>query len=396
MAEEQFSNNVDLYTEYQIIDTYVDKQTVIKRFDAMFSKSKKEDINYLIINSHGNKTGIVDFSYFELKSILDQYDGHFVIVISAFHSGAATEVFNQQKNENSTYNIYCSSTKDQYAFSMEGGYSLFLRMYYRCLPNLYFINLYADYNGDNIITANELAKYLSDEGIYTENINGKTYTIQPVSYIEEPNLSVFAKDRQNSIVKSCYRISDNSCLYSLNNSQFSRDSNIAILPKFCIDNGLVKGLNNNSASDDIFLYDSRLINVPIPHQFLIHSTDEEDYFAISSSDNQRWLLPENSNEGATIKGTTEKQKAGIWKVVKSSTEIFTFEFVKQNSTAKSYDSAGLVLDVKGSEVSNCNPLILWKNNNTSNQKFKLFLPEDQHFINDIISTWRYFYIGTSR
>ncbi|MFQ7233281.1 MAG: hypothetical protein ACLRPU_00280 [Enterococcus hulanensis] len=395
MAEEEFSNRVDSYTEYQIIDTYNDKQTVINRIDAMFSKSKKEDINYLIINSHGDPNGIVDFSYYELKNILDKYDGHFVIVISACHSGGAIEVFSEpKKNVNSTYNIYCSSAKNQYSFSMENGYAFFLANYFQdSLPNNYFSQLYADTNSDNVITASELASYLSDKGRYTESIDGKTFTCTPVSYIEESDLPIYSKDRQASVAKSCYTISDKSCCYERDNSQMiPDDSNVAIIPKFCRDRGLIKGLDNNSASDNIFLCYSRLSNVPINHQFIIHSTNEPNYFAISSSDNLRWLLPETATEGANITWTTDKQKAGIWKVVRSDKETFFFEFVKQNATAKSYDSAGLVLDVKGSETSDQTPLILWKYYNTSNQRFSLFLPESNCFATDVISTWLYFYI----
>ena len=185
LAEKEFANTDYAYTNTQIIDAFNDKQTVIAKLNETFKDSTDDDVNYLVIESRGWIGGIIDFSFQELKDILDQYKGHFVIELAIgnprdllnkmqvkkFQLGFA-EIFN---DNTSKYNIYYSNmdlaketaTKAYFESSQigENGY------------------LNADYNQDNIVTASELAQYL------TKNNN----TWLSNSFVSNPELPVFAK-----------------------------------------------------------------------------------------------------------------------------------------------------------------------------------------------------------
>lgn len=199
MAEKKFTNTIDPYTDYQIIDAFNDKKTVITKLNAAFKNSKENDINYLIVDSHGWTGGIIDFSFQELKDILDQYPGHFVINIDACNSGSAIdrmqrevkEVFKQPKNKmgkfkNSKYNVFCSSSKTQASY-FTSNYSYNTKAYFDAskIGKNGFLN--ADYNRDYIVTASELSQCLEE--------NGKAFGAPPVSQVVEPDLPVFATSR---------------------------------------------------------------------------------------------------------------------------------------------------------------------------------------------------------
>lgn len=185
MAEKEFANTDYAYTNSQIIDVFNDKQTAITKLNDAFKDAKDEDINYLVIESRGWIGGIVDFSFEELKEILDQYKGHFVIELAMGNPSNAlsklqvkqfqlnfTEIFN---DNTAKYNIYYSNmdfakdtaTKAYFESSQvgENGY------------------LNADYNQDNVVTASELAQYLAqNNNVWLSN-----------SFVSNPDLPIFAK-----------------------------------------------------------------------------------------------------------------------------------------------------------------------------------------------------------
>lgn len=197
MAEKEFTNTIDPYTDYHIADAFNTKQAAIAKLNAAFKNSKDEDINYLVIESHGWAGGLIDISFQELKNILDQYKGHFVINIMACNSGGAINriqipnALKTPKNkmgefENSRYTVFCSSSKTQFSYGTSD-YAFFTKAYFDSsqIGENGFLN--ADYNQDNIVTASELGKYLET--------NGKAGDSTPVSQIPEPNLPVFATNR---------------------------------------------------------------------------------------------------------------------------------------------------------------------------------------------------------
>ncbi|HGV8438722.1 TPA: putative mucin/carbohydrate-binding domain-containing protein [Enterococcus faecium] len=197
MAEKEFTNTIDPYTDYHIADAFNTKQAAIAKLNAAFKNSKDEDINYLVIESHGWTGGLIDISFQELKNILDQYKGHFVINIMACESGGAINriqipnALKTPKNkmgefENSRYTVFCSSSKTQFSYGTSD-YAFFTKAYFDSsqISENGFLN--ADYNQDNVVTASELGKYLET--------NGKAGNSTPVSQIPEPNLPVFATNR---------------------------------------------------------------------------------------------------------------------------------------------------------------------------------------------------------
>lgn len=199
MAEKEFTNTIDPYTTYHIIDAFNDKKTAITKLNEAFKNSKEDDINYLVIDSHGRTEGIIDFSFQEIKNILDQYKGHFVISISACESGGAIDkmrkslmqTFQVSQNKmgefkDSKYTVFCSSSKTQYSY-MTSAYTFFTKAYFDSsqMGKNGFLN--ADYNKDHVVTASELAQYLET--------NGKAGDATPVSQIPEPNLPIFATNR---------------------------------------------------------------------------------------------------------------------------------------------------------------------------------------------------------
>lgn len=201
MAEKEFTNTIDPYARYQIIDAFNDKKKAIMKINEAFKNSKEEDINYVVIESHGYSGGIIDFSFQELKYILDQYKGRFVINIFACHSGGAInkmqveaqKVFKQPKNkmgefENSRYNVFCSSSKTNLSyFSTSKGFSPYTKAYFDAAKQGKNGFLNADYNQDNVVTTEELAKYVSDNRYFMG--------VPTVSQIADSNLPVFAVNR---------------------------------------------------------------------------------------------------------------------------------------------------------------------------------------------------------
>ncbi|MGV8958383.1 putative mucin/carbohydrate-binding domain-containing protein [Lactococcus lactis] len=199
MAKSEFTNTIDPYSKFQIVDASQSKQDVINALESTFANSKEEDINYLVFHSHGWSGGIIDFTFSELRSILDQYKGHFVLVLSACNSGGMiNKIENSFKKafleprskmgefKDSKYNVFCACTKDQPAYN-NGKYGWFIKAYFDAskIGKNDFLN--ADYNHDGMITASELSQYLEK--------NGKAGCATPVSQIVEPDLPLFVRSR---------------------------------------------------------------------------------------------------------------------------------------------------------------------------------------------------------
>lgn len=176
MAQKEFSNTIDPYKDYEILDAFKSKDEVITGLNDAFKNSKKDDINYLMLDAHGWEEGILDFTFEELKGILDQYKGHFVLVVSACHSGGAIDKMQKSlmqtfqapqtrsgEFKNSKYDVFCSSSKTQNSYYIRD-YSFFTKAYFDSsqLNQNGFSN--ADYNQDNVVTAAELDQYLESNG----------------------------------------------------------------------------------------------------------------------------------------------------------------------------------------------------------------------------------------
>ena len=220
-AQEEFRNTIDPYSTSAVLDAFKSKAEVINSLNTTFANSKDEDINYLIIESHGYSGGIIDFSFQELKNILDSYKGKFVLVIHSCHSGSAINKI-QMKEENNQftknllktfggttngsslgrckifeknykYTVFCSCTDAQYSYH-DPNYSYLIKGYFDGVKQKN--NLFAsDYNKDEVVTADEMFKYLSKHGKpgAISSILGLKST--PVASIPDPNLPVFAKSR---------------------------------------------------------------------------------------------------------------------------------------------------------------------------------------------------------
>lgn len=199
IAQEEFSNTIDPYKDYKILDAFKSKNEVISGLNAAFENSKKDDINYLVIDSHGWEGGIIDFSFKELKGILDQYKGHFVIVIDACNSGGAIDKIQKSlmrtflvpqnkigEFKDSKYNVFCASRKTQSSY-MINDYSFFIKAYFDSsrMGKNGFLN--ADTDQNNIVTASELSEYLK--------VHGAAGKATPVSQVVDPELPVFATNR---------------------------------------------------------------------------------------------------------------------------------------------------------------------------------------------------------
>ncbi|MBL3708789.1 hypothetical protein GHK79_13500 [Enterococcus faecium] len=185
LAEKEFANTDYAYTNTQIIDAFNDKQTAIAKLNETFKDATDDDVNYLVIESRGWIGGIIDFSFHELKDILDQYKGHFVIELAMGNPRDSlnkmlakkfqlsfTEIFN---DNTSKYNIYYSNMD----FAKETGTKAYFESS-QIGENGY---LNADYNQDNVVTASELSSYLAQ--------NNNTWLSN--SFVSNPELPVFAK-----------------------------------------------------------------------------------------------------------------------------------------------------------------------------------------------------------
>lgn len=208
MAQKEFTNTIDPYSKYQIVDASQPKIDVINALESTFGNSEEEDINYLIFHSHGWSGGIIDFSFSELRSILDQYKGHFVLVLSACESGGMISKQNTTAGEiedsfikafseprarsgefkNSKYNVFCACTQSQSAYN-NGKYGFFIKACFdssKINPSDGCCN--ADYNKDNIVVPTELEQYLASHG----NVGTKA---TPVAQVTDYDLPVFATNR---------------------------------------------------------------------------------------------------------------------------------------------------------------------------------------------------------
>lgn len=205
MAKKEFENTLDPYEKYAIIDADKSKQEVIDGINNTFSESKDDDINYLLMSSHGYDSGIIDFSFKELRNILDQYKGKFVIILDACGSGGLiqnnTMIANciREFSENNTgmlksgefkdskYNVFAACEANQSSY-MSSSYGFFMKSYFDSSQkgqNGNFLN--ADSNQDNIVTASELSEYVK--------VHGAAGKATPISQVVDPELPVFATNR---------------------------------------------------------------------------------------------------------------------------------------------------------------------------------------------------------
>ena len=227
MAEKEFSNPQAPYTAYKIMDADQSKQAVIAGLDSVFSHAKADDVNYLLMSAHGEKDGILDFTFAELRTLLDRYQGHFVIVLDACQSGGLIQRAEMARNfvntfeppkvqtrsgefMNSKYNVFAACSKDQDSYMTED-YGFFMKSYFdssQVGANGY---LNADANHDQNVSITELDQYLATYG--------KMLDATPVSQIVDQNLTVFSTAGEKPV--AMYR------LYNPNSSEhfYTRNSN---------------------------------------------------------------------------------------------------------------------------------------------------------------------------
>ena len=170
LAEKAFSSSKVPYKEHAVLDAFKPKSEVITQLDSVFKKAQDEDINYLVIDSHGSSYGIIDFSYRELRNILDKYKGHFIISIFACESGGSISKI--QKNifkgfrkpndksggfENSRYNIFCSCHEDEYSY-FNSYYAPFTKSFFEATEENDVGKLKGDLNDDGV----QVHPYFSD------------------------------------------------------------------------------------------------------------------------------------------------------------------------------------------------------------------------------------------
>lgn len=386
IATAEFSPSI--YTKSSVLDSTYSWQKIVESMNTTFGNSSDNDINYLIINGHGYSSGSGTryFTYKQLKNTLDQYKGHFVLVFNMCYSGASIEKaslelkmtfgLENKKGEfkNTKYNVYCCCSQTEKGSYDRNGFSHFIKCYFdssKINENGY---LNADYNHDNIVTAAELEQYLSIYGKQT--VSGNLVT--PVAQVINPNLELFTIEGRNH-----YNISQYSCYYKKHNLTAGKifQEPVGLAPFHCLKKEKLKFVDNNSSSDSLFIYDfpggSHLVD---NHQFIIHPTDKAGYFAISTVDNKRWILPSYPGKGAKITYTDSRTFAGIWKLIvqegKDAQSLFSFDFVGYNDKDKNYEGEHLTLDVTQHKEDNLTPLVLWtRYDNYDHQKFGIFSPE---------------------
>lgn len=186
--------------------TSISKYSVTNAIKQAFANSKESDISYIYLSCHGGVGGYLgcatDGGYFmeELKGILDEIPGTFVIMVDACYSGTLAEsgIFNTSGLLGSSkYKIItaCSSQQTSGAFDISiatdywaygCGYSYYKAGYFpgdvdtletraNYIYNRCLYKLPADANNDGYVTLNELRNYSNSrddyyvQRIYPEN-----------------------------------------------------------------------------------------------------------------------------------------------------------------------------------------------------------------------------------
>ena len=194
------------------------KQEILSKFRYMFSNSKDSDINYIYMTCHGDQYGNIfigsDDTYFsgrELKNILSQYRGKFVVMIDCCYSGtilsksSATnpaKLFVDNFTNSGNYSksgelrsdkflVLCASSQTESSFSTERiSYATKYWAKGAGWDGVYnsITYLQADYDSNKKVTLSELYNYSKERVNYDLN---KRQTV--VVYPENSNFNIFGR-----------------------------------------------------------------------------------------------------------------------------------------------------------------------------------------------------------
>lgn len=211
--------------------TGISKSGVTNAIKQTFAGAKASDISYLYLSTHGATNGYIaigtdgGYSMTELKSILDQIPGTFVIMLNSCYSGNFVEsgVFNTSGLLGSSkYKILTSSSSTQ----MSGGYDISISTdfwaygsgysYYKAgrmtfgdnstfdsransLTNRFLNKLPADANGDGYVTLKEITNFSNTR---SNEQYGSSYTI--CSYPSNSDFVMFTLPTVNNFNANWY------------------------------------------------------------------------------------------------------------------------------------------------------------------------------------------------
>lgn len=210
------------------VNTSETKEAVVAAINSAFSGSDDNDINYLLLEGHGN-IPIIDlhpvFYYSEIREILDEIPGHFVVMIMACHSGSAIDTTAAQSVSNisetdiaqsiidsflfsddgetvaasgaladsSKYTVFCSSLSSELSWAYVGGYSMAMLAWANAIgynPSNGNYVQWNDTNNDNVLVPSEIHDFAYD---YTLSLRDdqhmcyySKYSFDSVFYVDYP------------------------------------------------------------------------------------------------------------------------------------------------------------------------------------------------------------------
>lgn len=212
---------------------------VHNKLNMVFSDADEDDVNYLYITAHGNVFGslyidgmgsTVMLSMSQLRSWLDGYEGHFVLLLDACHCGTAIERGEEWSSEqmaeamlssflgdersgdflNPKYTVFCACRGDESSYMHQiFNYSYATYAYARAFG--YNIRTEAsgawagDSNGDGIETAKEIYEYAD--------------SIVPIHTIGEPqHVCYYSESGCYSVLYENYALGDVNQDHNLNST----------------------------------------------------------------------------------------------------------------------------------------------------------------------------------
>lgn len=194
------------------------KQEILSKFRYMFNNSKDSDVNYIYMTCHGDQYGNIligsddtYFSGYELKSVLSQYKGKFVVMIDCCYSGTIlsksstvnpAKLFVDNFINSGSYSksgelrsdkflVLCASSQTELSFS--SGHISYATKYWAKgagWDGVYNSATYlqADFDGNKKITLSELYSY-SKERVSYDLDRKQTVVVYP----ENSNFNIFGR-----------------------------------------------------------------------------------------------------------------------------------------------------------------------------------------------------------
>ena len=215
------------------VNTAQTKAAVVSAINSAFSGSDDNDINYLLLEGHGN-VPIINlhpiFNYSEIREILDAIPGHFVVMIMACYSGSAIDtnatravssvsdtntaqsimdsfLFSTNSEvaassgevaassgvlaDSAKYTVFCSSLSSEVSWAYRDNYSIAMLAWANALgynPSSGNYTQWNDTNNDNVLVPSEIHNYAYN---YTQNLHDDQHMCYYSMY---PFESVFYQD----------------------------------------------------------------------------------------------------------------------------------------------------------------------------------------------------------